>query len=260
MSQKNTYVIIGAGNLAYHLSKVISTLKNSEVIICHHRSTPLLKAIAKDPSIQVITSYSKLPKQANVYFLCVSDTAIKEVFKKIAPMINSGIVCHCSGSTAIDILKNPRLSYGVFYPLQSFSLKRNLDWKEFPLLIEAMDKKSTTRLKSLGKQISSTVLTINSEKRKQFHLAAVMANNFVNALLLAASKQIHKTELRLLKPIVRETIEKAFELRPENSQTGPAKRNDKAIMQTHLKMLRHQKEVSQLYKIISQYISRSFKN
>jgi hypothetical protein len=41
---------------------------------------------------------------------------------------------------------------------------------------------------------------------------------------------------------------------PVNSQTGPAKRNDKVTMQKHLVLLQANKQLTSVYKIISNLI------
>jgi predicted short-subunit dehydrogenase-like oxidoreductase (DUF2520 family) len=256
---KQHSVIIGAGNLAYQLSKVLSTLNGMEVSVVHSHSTPTLKKIAKDVNCKTFTSYKTLPPSADFYFLCVSDTAIVNVFQIISPLIKSGIVCHCSGSTPLVSLKNEKISYGVFYPLQSFSINRNLNWKEIPILLEASTKFSERSLVKLAKQLSDTALLVNSEKRLQFHLAAVLVNNFTNALLLAASKNLSKKEFNLLKPLANETISKAFAISPQHAQTGPAKRNDTKIINEHKRLLKSNPELLTIYKVLSQFITLHFK-
>jgi predicted short-subunit dehydrogenase-like oxidoreductase (DUF2520 family) len=86
-----------------------------------------------------------------------------------------------------------------------------------------------------------------------------MANNFTNHLLGQAEKVMDMKELPLawLKPLVEETVKKAFELGPANSQTGPATRNDEPTIQKHLQMLESNPELKKLYTIISQDIYKS---
>ena len=58
-------------------------------------------------------------------------------------------------------------------------------------------------------------------------------------------------DFNLLKPLARETIEKAFYMMPELAQTGPARRNDVKTMQAHLEKLKENPELAGLYKQIS---------
>ena len=57
-----------------------------------------------------------------------------------------------------------------------------------------------------------------------------------------------------LKPLVEETIKKAFDLGPENSQTGPAMRHDETTLQKHLEMLGSSPGLNELYGVISKDI------
>jgi hypothetical protein len=52
----------------------------------------------------------------------------------------------------------------------------------------------------------------------------------------------------LLEPLIIETISKAIESGPENSQTGPAFRNDKNTIEKHLELLSFSPELQILYK------------
>ena len=61
-------------------------------------------------------------------------------------------------------------------------------------------------------------------------------------------------DFNLLKPLSKETIEKAFFMMPELAQTGPARRNDLRTMDAHLEKLKGNPELSALYKQISESI------
>lgn len=82
----------------------------------------------------------------------------------------------------MDIFKPYVTYYGVLYPLQTFTKKRDLDFKEIPLCIEASNPEVLEVLRGLTRLLSVRVEEISSEKRKTLHLAAVFANNFVNHL------------------------------------------------------------------------------
>lgn len=259
MSLKPSIVIIGAGNLAYHFSKAFMQLQTVEVCIYNRRQTPLLKRIQHELKVKTLTQLKQFPKTATLYLICVSDAAIASTVKTLAPLIERGVLCHCSGSTPIEVLKTHKLPHGVLYPLQSFSAKRALNWSTIPLLIEGNSISTTRFLKKVAQWLSPTVHVTNSENRLQFHLAAVLVNNFVNALYLAASQQLGSAKaFQLLQPLALETVKKAFELNPVLSQTGPAKRGDALTIKRHLQVLKSSKSTWQLYKSMSAYIEHQF--
>jgi predicted short-subunit dehydrogenase-like oxidoreductase (DUF2520 family) len=59
----------------------------------------------------------------------------------------------------------------------------------------------------------------------------------------------------LLKPLIVETINKAIEIGPHNSQTGPAKRGDNNIISNHIEFLNEDEKLAELYQLISASIA-----
>jgi len=169
-------------------------------------------------------------------------------------------VVHTSGSVAMETLsKNNRK--GVFYPLQSFSKNRAVDFSEIPLCVEASDTSDLILLNKLGNKISNNVTEISSEERKKLHLSAVIVNNFVNYLYQVGSDLLSEAFLSfdLLKPLIKETALKIENLTPSEAQTGPAKRNDKKTIEKQLHLLKdspHQK----LYAEMTEAILRKYES
>ena len=171
------------------------------------------------------------------------------------PFSGSIPVVHTSGSVSLNALKQHEKS-GVFYPLQTFSKNRKTNFSEIPICIESECDTLKSMLFELGKSISNTVVEINSENRKQLHLSAVFACNFVNFLYISSKDLLEEQGLSfdLLKPLISETAQKALEVSPEKAQTGPAVRNDQSIIKSHLEMLDDHQELQQLYQLLTQMI------
>ncbi|MBA3704774.1 MAG: DUF2520 domain-containing protein [Bacteroidetes bacterium] len=125
-----------------------------------------------------------------------------------------------------------------------------------PICLEANNSDTFKVLQSLANSISSNVQKVNSEQRKSLHVAAVFACNFSNHLYAIAAEILleNKLPFDLLKPLIEETAEKIKNNSPSKTQTGPAIRGDKKIMDSHLKLLAGKKEYQQLYKALSQSI------
>jgi predicted short-subunit dehydrogenase-like oxidoreductase (DUF2520 family) len=94
---------------------------------------------------------------------------------------------------------------------------------------------------------------LDSSQREVLHLAAVFTNNFANHMLFWAKTLVDAEGLdfNLLRPLARETVEKAFFLTPELAQTGPARRGDLKTMQSHIEQLQANPELISLYKTLS---------
>lgn len=258
-------VLIGAGNLASHLLNAISLKKEIECIqIFNHRTSTQAKVLAKKYNSNFVTDFSRLNTDADLYIIGVKDEAIKEVAQQLKNLNLKGVIVHTSGSIDLSVLKGTSSNTGVFYPLQTFSKNDSINWELTPILIEGNSKKSQTTLITLGKLISKNVKTFNSKKRLQFHLAAVFACNFTNTLINSSfkliEKEIGKKDSKLLMPIINQSIKKLDTLSPTEAQTGPALRGDAIVMKKHLALLKSNKELTVIYKLLSKLIILNTKN
>jgi predicted short-subunit dehydrogenase-like oxidoreductase (DUF2520 family) len=243
--------IIGAGNVGSHLSAAFFT---QGFIINQVFSRTLEKAegVAKSVKADAVNDISKLRDNSDLYILAVKDSAIREIANELRM---KGLVVHTSGTASMDELSRISERTGVFYPLQTFTKGRPLNWNDIPVCIEANNQNDLSQLHQLASSLSNKVIELNSEKRKQLHLAAVFVNNFTNLLLDTASDIMQQAGLDflLMHALASETVEKAFTLSPEKAQTGPALRNDINTIDEHLKMLSKplQKEI---YALLSKAI------
>ena len=156
-----------------------------------------------------------------------------------------------AGSLSVEIL--PASRRGVFYPLQTFSKERDVDFRQIPVFVESPTDEAL--LMSLGEQISNRVLSLDSENRRLVHLAAVFACNFTNHMYDLSARILagHGIPFSVLLPLIDETARKVHELPPCEAQTGPAVRFDQNVMQKHLDLLEDE-GMKQLYKILSESI------
>ena len=244
--------IIGSGNVATHLYKVFTKQKITVSAIWSRNLTN-----AKEVANEIATDNLDFSNSSSsIFIIAVTDDAIEDIANSIIVPSNA-IICHTSGSVKMDVFASKFENFGIFYPLQTFSKTRTVDFKEIPLLLEASDSKTLIELKVLAEMISQNVQECNSEQRSQIHLAAVYASNFTNKLLGISEEILTEKNLdfKLLEPLVKEQIKKAFELTPEKAQTGPAIRGDEKTIAKHLAMLGENSNNTELYKLISEMIS-----
>jgi predicted short-subunit dehydrogenase-like oxidoreductase (DUF2520 family) len=252
--------IIGSGNMAHHLAMAFENdnIQIESIYSKTFKNAAKLAAKLYDSEAQKTLNFSD--SESNIFIICVSDTAIEEVANSIQLPDNS-LLLHTSGSIPLSILdaakKNNFIETGVFYPLMTLSKDVALDFSSIPICIESEDQKSLDIIKTLGKKLSKKIYIINSKERKTLHLAAIFASNFTNHLL-AISKEIVDEEdidFEILKPIIKETLRKALEAEhPADVQTGPAVRNDQVTIDSHLKLLKDDKDLQNVYKTLSNSI------
>lgn len=242
-------VIIGSGNVAQHLISAFLQSDEIELIQVFSRQKESVSPLIS--SDKIVSEYEEI-KDADVYLIAVSDNAIADVSTNL-PFKNR-LVVHTSGSMPMEILdsKNRR---GVFYPLQTFTKNKPVDFKEIPICLESELADDFMMIEKLAKSISNSVQSISSEQRKALHVAAVFVCNFVNHLYKIGNKICEENQLsfKLLKPLIIETAQKIIHLSPENAQTGPAKRNDSETINTHLNFLSDENQ-KEIYKLLTKSI------
>ena len=244
--------IIGTGNVAFHLSEVF--LKNQKinlVEICGRKKN--LPSEFND-FIDYSNSIFKL-KKSDFYIISVSDEQIENISKNLN-VDDSSIVLHCSGSTSINELSN-HCSHGVFYPLQTFSIKKSINFSNIPIIIEGNSYKNLNKIKDLALMLSKKVLEASSKQRLAIHVSAVFTNNFTNYMRIVADEILksNKIDAKILNPLTFETSDKLKHLSSKDAQTGPALRNDLKTIKKHLNLLKGT-DYEKVYKIISTEITK----
>lgn len=256
MAQYYDISIIGAGNVAWHLSQALENAGH-HIHEVYSRQPKHAKALVGTLySAEVADSLDFSESNSTIFIIAVKDDAISAVVEELVLPSSNVIVVHTSGSVSIDALDYTLQNYGCFYPLQSFTKSRKVNFKEIPVFIEASNRETKNALTHLAKSITSKVTYFEGAQRKALHVSGVFASNFVNHLLVIA-KQIaakHKIDFRLLEPLIVETINKGLELGPENAQTGPASRGDLEVLDSHLAFLEWDEDLQAIYKQLSQHI------
>ncbi|MEM9675702.1 MAG: DUF2520 domain-containing protein [Bacteroidota bacterium] len=249
--------MVGAGNVAWHLAPVLEAAGCAVTQVYSRSEEKAKELVIQLYQAEVQTQLDFSNSLAELFILAVSDDTIAEVARQIQLPAEATIV-HTSGGQSLNALaKAPTERIGVFYPLQTFSKLRPVDFRDIPICLESDDSKVLHRLTKLARGISRQVKLINSEERAQLHVAAVLANNFTNHLLRMAEELLndHQLDFTLLHPLIEETVAKALEIGPAQSQTGPACRYDEKTINHHLKYLRtYDPAYAKVYKALTQHI------
>ena len=232
-------VLIGRGRLATNLEHALLQA-NHEVVSINSRTL------------------ESLPMEADVFIVAVKDTALSDVICAAAKGRENQLFVHTAGSMPMDLFRSLTKHYGVFYPMQTFSKERMVDFNAISLFLEANDAVSMERLKMLATTLTPHIYELDSEGRKHLHLAAVFACNFVNHCYALSAEVLAAKGLpfSVMLPLVDETAQKVHELTPQDAQTGPAVRNDRNVMQMQTAMLADNPAVQHIYEALSNDIQR----
>ncbi len=249
-------VVIGAGNVAWSLAPAIAEAKGYHLsqIYARNISRASLLATTIKYNVDITEDISSISK-ADIYIISLKDDAIGEIVDKLPR--HEALWLHTSGGVPIDALAPLPGRRGVLYPLQTFSRGRKLPFSNIPVFIEGDTLEALEEIKSLASSLSGNVTFADSDMRRKMHIAAVFACNFTNHLWAVATELLQDDGMNfeMMKPLLVETINKAFETGAYDGQTGPARRGDTEVITGHINSID-----SEAYRNLYRILSRSIYN
>jgi hypothetical protein len=158
-------VFLGSGNLATHLSLALKAA-GEDIIQNFSRTQEHAQALADKLHCASCTSISDIRTDADIYIFSVKDDALPSLISQLSehlsqrpsPNNQQPIFLHTAGSVPISVFPdnfqfpifNFQLSYGVLYPMQTFSKDRAVNFRDIPCFIEACDSKTLEIINSLA--------------------------------------------------------------------------------------------------------------
>lgn len=257
MQHKNI-VIIGAGNMAWHLGHQFIKAGH-KVVEVYNRGKIAGEALAEELDAAFASKPEDITRTADIYIVAVSDHGIDDIILTL--QLDKQIVAHTSGAVPMTGMERISLNHGIFYPLQTVTKGTPVDFKEVPIFIEGSNAKVVEELTALAKSITNSVHKLDSHKRRALHVAAVFANNFTNYLYHISSDILRKEDMdfSLLYPLMQETLAKVKNHKPIDVQTGPAKRGDYRTVGEHLNYLQGHDAYKEIYLVLSESIMSLYK-
>lgn len=101
-----------------------------------------------------------------MYIVALKDSALQELLPMLVKGREQAFFVHTAGSMPMDIWKGYLSHYGVFYPMQTFSKQRAVDFATVPFFVEAGGETELKMLKELAGKLSPKVYEATSEQRK----------------------------------------------------------------------------------------------
>lgn len=253
-------VLIGAGNVAWHLAQQLVRVGH-EVVQVYSRTETSARTLAECVGAEGITDLQKVTNEADGYVFSVKDEVLPELIRELSVGRREKLMIHTAGSVSMEVFEAYGSRYGVIYPMQTFSKKRMVDFSHIPLFVEGCNDATENVLLSLAHDLSNSVRVLSSAERKKLHLAAVFACNFTNHCYALAAEILKDTGIAFdsLLPLIDETARKVHELNPCEAQTGPAVRQDTTVMGQQEALL-NDEGVKRLYRVMSADIYRMTKD
>ena len=225
------FAIIGSGNVAHFLAHIL-TEKGLTISQVHSRNSVSGNSLAQKANAKFEEEITSI--NAEVIFIAVQDEQIESCLKQLP---NSSILLYTSGT--IDLAPIFLQNCGVFYPLQTFSKNNYSIPFNGPILLDDKNKEVNNYAIQLCSILNLSYKITSSDERKNIHLCAVFLNNFINHIAcigLSEAKE-RKIDSSLFAPLLKKTFENILSNDPFENQSGPAKRNDKIIINEHIALL-----------------------
>lgn len=226
-------------NAGYNIELIVSLTENNGRSLadsCHASWSPV----------------PEFPFSTDVIIVAVPDHSLIKLLGNMKCRPGT-LVVHTAGSFGLEVFPAHFTAKGVFYPLQTFSREREVEFTDLPLLLESSDIQSSATLEEMAASIGAKTWFVNADQRIMLHLAAVFICNFTNHMLTRGKQIAEKAGVpfEIFYPLLRETVSKAIDIGPEKAQTGPALRNDQNTIEKHIELLSYSPELEKMYREIT---------
>jgi hypothetical protein len=128
-------VIIGAGNVATRLIKAIINA-GIQILQIVSRTAESARELGTLLNVPFTCIPTEINTEADLYIVSVKDDAIAPALSTYN-LPKDALIVHTAGSVSMEILKDFSSNIGILYPLQTFSKKKDVNFKEIPVYIEA---------------------------------------------------------------------------------------------------------------------------
>lgn len=214
------------------------------------------EALSNQVFAEPIDRLNLLYPTADVYILAVADDALFDLALDLK--LRDAIVLHTAGSVSMKVLSPISRKHGVIWSPQTFIRDVAMDYSTLPFCIEGCSPEVTKQIREMIEPVSQHIYEIDSQQRQWLHLAAVMTNNFGNAINAIAQDILdeHGIPFEILHPLIEMTAEKLKHGELWQQQTGPARRQDQKTIDRHRSMLVEDEKVLKLYELMTEIIQK----
>ncbi|MEO6919055.1 MAG: Rossmann-like and DUF2520 domain-containing protein [Collimonas sp.] len=208
----------------------------------------------------VATSYDEL-RCTEVFLIAAGDDQIAACCDALAAagkLQPGSIVFHCSGAlSSLELAAATGLGAAVasIHPIRSFALPRQVATSfDGTFCGVEGDAAALAVLKPAFRTIGAQLVAIRREQKTLYHAAAVFASNYLVTLIdvaqqaYAAAGITPEDALKLIQPLLTESVANAFRLGPATALTGPIARGDlETVARQQQALQQWQPQVAALY-------------
>lgn len=263
---RDTISIIGAGKVGSTLAMLFYRAGYRIVSVVSQKKNSAMRLARLAGCKKYSNSLSDIHLATRIILIAVPEENISEIVKKITKHrhldFSKLVVFHTSGLLTSDVLLPLQMKGAMtfsLHPLQSFSKASTLECQmtQMKNVIYGFEGKKTSLplARQLVKDLCGKLVRIPKEEKILYHIACVFASNYSIVLIGVVDDLVKRIgsgiKLAHFKPIVKTSIENAFELTPKMALTGPIARGSSSTVENHLHELRKiDKPLSLLYQHI----------
>ena len=248
-----TITIIGSGNVATHLAKALHAAGH-QIVQIWSREYDHAEALANQVFAEPIDRLNLLYPTADVYILAVTDDALFDLALDLR--LRDALVLHTAGSVSLRVLQPISRKNGVIWSPQTFIRDIPMDYSQLPFCIEGSSPEVEEAIRDLLQPVSQHIFRVDTDQRQWLHLAAVMTNNFGNAINALAQDilQQHNIPFEILHPLITMTAEKIKQGGLWQQQTGPARRRDQKTIDNQRRLIADNEQLLKIYDLLTETI------
>lgn len=248
-----TITVIGSGNVGTHLAKAFYQA-GYQILQIWSREYDHAEHLANQVYAEPVDKLRLLYPIADVVVVAVSDDALFDIALDLR--MRDSLVLHTAGSVSLSVLRPISRRHGVIWSPQTFIRDVAMDYSQLPFCIEGSTAEVESQIRDLLQPVSQHIYTIDTQQRQWLHLAAVMTNNFGNAVNALAQDilQQHDLPFEILHPLITMTAEKIKHGGLWQQQTGPARRRDQKTIDNQRRLIADDAKMLQLYDLLTDII------
>jgi predicted short-subunit dehydrogenase-like oxidoreductase (DUF2520 family) len=253
--------IVGTGNVATHLS-LYFRYKGFTISAIAGRTRPSAKKLARQLKCQDYSDTLYVLEKTNLILLAVPDPVIPLLTGTLSQITFQEPVvylAHTSGSQLSSVLdpvktnKTTKLHLAAFHPMQTFPdpAKSNPNYyrsiKKIYFGIEG-ESPAVKMLCKLTTELRNNYIILPTDSRKGlYHIGGIITSNFLTALfyqvteLYSTMSLSEKNTLKILRPLIEQTLNNIEQYGSFKALTGPAARNDLETLNKHIFLLKNAK-------------------
>jgi predicted short-subunit dehydrogenase-like oxidoreductase (DUF2520 family) len=244
--------IIGAGKVGTTLAVLLKKAGYRIVSVMSRKKSSARKLARLVGCTSFSDSLANLHFSTRILLLACPEETISaivgEIKRNASIDFTRCIVFHTSGSLTCDVLAPLRKKGATVFslhPIQTFPKALPLSaqmeqmkdiWYGFEGERDALQFACR-----LVKDLGGRIVRIPKEEKILYHIVCVLASNYSVAILGAVETLARRVgndlTLRQVIPLIRTSIEHAFQLTPEKALTGPIARGSVSTVQKHLQKL-----------------------